>query len=213
MKKFLKLVLAGITACSLTACSAIGTSADSPVKNTVNSYFVALEAGKLDDAYKYVGEDVQTDFNTLKETEDSLNQMLSQYSVSDSTKKLMTDAFGMIVKTCVRSHKITNTEKVSDTEYKVTVDADILNSDDISAAVQNIDYNSFISSVSAQVMQKYQTDGETAAAEYLMTSMASWLTSNYGSALKDLKPTTRSIVLIVDKQDDSWLITSMQDQE
>lgn len=210
MKKILKALFAGILAISLTACAANAT--ESAVKNTVNSYFVSLEEGNLDDAYKYVSDNATTDFSSLKNIEESMNDMIAQYDVSDSTKKLFTDAFSQIIKLCVQSHKITKVEKVSDTEYNVSVDASILDSDTISEAVQNIDYNSFISGISSKVMEKYTSEGETAAAEYMMSSMATWFATNYTDALKNLKASAKSVVITVDQEDNNWLITSMTDE-
>jgi hypothetical protein len=210
MKKLLKMILCSVMLCTMTACS---NGNEAAVKNTVNSYFVSLEEGKLEDAYKYVGEDAATDFSELKETEDSLNEMLDEYNVSDATKTLFSDAFSSIIKLCVQSHKITKTEKVSDTEYKVTADASILDSDTIATAIENIDYETFLNDISSKVTEKYTSEGESAAAEYLMSSMATWFSENYTSALKDLKATARPVVITVDKQNDSWLITGMEDQE
>lgn len=210
MNKILKFTVAAALVFAMTGCT---SAQESSAKNAVNGYFVSLEEGNIDDAAKYVAENVTTDFSSLQEMETSMNEMLDQYSVSDATKKLFSDAFTSIVKLCVKSHKITNTDKISDSEYKVTVDADILDSDDINSAISNIDSSSFLTDISSKVMEKYTSEGETAAAEYLMTEMAGWISSNYGDALKNLQATTKTKIITVDKQNDDWLITAMEDQQ
>ena len=208
MKKLMKITLAAVLLCTMTACV---PSKESAAKNAVNSYFVSLEEGNLDDAYKYLDTDTADTFSTLKDAEDQMTSMLDQYNVSDATKKLFSDAFKGIVKLCIKSHQITNTEKVSDTEYKITTTASILNSDDISNAISSIDSSSFFTDISSKVMEKYTNEGETAAMEYMMTEMASWLTSNFSTALSNLQPSDQTIVATVDQKDNNWLITSFEE--
>lgn len=207
MKKLLRFTLAAALVFALTGCT---SAAESGAKNAVNGYFTSLEEGDIDKAQNYVASSVTTDFSSLQQMETSMNTMLEQHSISDATKKLFSDAFKSIVKLCVRSHNITKTEKVSNTEYKVTVDADILSADDISTAIKNIDSNSFLTDISSKVMEKYQSEGEAAAAEYMMSEMAGWIGTNYGDALKNLKPATQTRVFTVDQQDKDWLITAVE---
>lgn len=209
MKKFTKIVLAVLMTCTLTACSSWQESA---AKNAVNSYYVALEEGDLDKAYDYVNADTNTDFTTLKNSEDSLNTALDQYNISDDTKALFKQAYATIIKYCVRSHSIKSTERVSDTEYKVTVDASILSSEDITNAVSTVDTSTYLNSIADQVTEKYQSEGEQAAAEFMMSSLAPWIQETYTTALKDLTPTTQTVIITVDQSNSKWQITNMENQ-
>jgi len=210
MNKIMRITLAAMLLCTMTACV---PSKESAAKNTVNSYFVSLEEGNLDDAYKYLDTNTADNFSSLKDAENQMTTMLDQYNVSDVTKQLFSDAFNGIVKLCIKSHKITHTEKVSDAEYKITTTASILDSDDITNAISSIDSNSFFTDISSKVMEKYTNEGETAAMEYMMTEMANWLTSSFSSALSNLQPSDQTIVATVDKKDNDWLITSLEEQK
>ena len=61
-------------------------------------------------------------------------------------------------------------------------------------------------------MDKYTNEGEAAAAEFMMNQMAGWLTTNFGDALKNLQPTTKTVTATVDSKDNSWLITDLSEQ-
>lgn len=209
MKKLLKFTLALTLACTLAACT---SAKESGAKNAVNSYYVALEEGDLDEAGNYLSDTSIGSFDQLKEVEDEMDSMLEQYNVSDATKKLFSDGFKTLVKYCIKSHKITGTQKVSDTEYKVTAETSVLNSDDITNAISSIDSNSFLTDISSQVMDKYTNEGEAAATEFMMSQMATWLTTNFGDALKNLQPSTQTVTATVDLKDNNWLITNLSEQ-
>lgn len=209
MKKLLKSVLCFGLVFSLCACS---DNNETPVKDTVNNYFSSLEKGDLSTAYTYVSSDTSTDFSALKDSQDSLDEMLDEYQVSDNTKKLFSDVFASIIKLCIQSHSVKSVEKVSDTEYTVLAEASILDSDSINDAIENVNYDSFIEGISDEVTKKYTDEGEAAAMEYMMASMADWLSQNYTSALSALTPSSQNLSITVDKVDDAWLITGMSDQ-
>lgn len=209
MKKLLKVVLAGILACSLAACT---SSAESGAKSAVDSFFLSLEAGKIDEAFKHVDGDSFQEFSEIKESEDQLISTFDSYDLSDTAKTALSDVFSNIMKQCIKSHKITKVEKVSDTEYKVTVDTTILDPNDLADAISEDDMTTFMTNISDQATEKYNNEGEAAAAEYLVTELAKYLNTKYNDALATLQPETKTMIVTVDKEDDAWKITGTEEQ-
>ena len=89
------------------------------------------------------------------------------------------------------------------------IDVEMLDPDDISNALSTLDMNSFMTDISDQVMEKYSSEGEKAAQDFVMSSMADWISKNYTSALSALSYSHETVTVTVENQNGAWLITDM----
>ena len=205
MKKLGTLLLTLVLAFTLCACD---TEKKEAVK-TVDAFYSALEEGSARKAQNYMSDDLQSSLSSLTASIQSIEDMADQYGAEDETNNKLNDAFASVIRLCVKSHKINKTEKVSSSQYKVTVDVEMLDPDDISNALSTLDMNSFMTDISDQVMEKYSSEGEKAAQDFVMSSMADWISKNYTSALSALSYSHETVTVTVENQNGAWLITDM----
>lgn len=217
MKKIIRTLLAVTLSAALFGCgssSAAGVpeapaapvmTDEDYVLETANAFMNALDSGNVQKALTYASQDLNDVFNIpeLAEAKDSLKGIgfseKSEKEFSDFIDSIMDKVFGE----GIRSYKLNTPEKVSDTEYKVVGDVEVIDFEN--ALDLNVDAvldNDLVDQFTA----KATSDGTDAAFEFLMSEIISRMDKLIMDGLKAAPSMNAKMTMRVTKEGDNWII-------
>lgn len=217
MKKIIRTLLAVTLSAALFGCgssSAAGVpeapaapvmTDEDYVLETANAFMGALDSGNVQKALTYASQDLNDVFNIpeLAEAKESLKGIgfseKSEKEFSDFIDSIMDKVFGE----GIRSYKLNTPEKVSDTEYKVVGNVEVIDFENaLDLNVDTVLDNDLVDQFTA----KATSDGTDAAFEFLMTEIITRMDKLIMDGLKAAPSMDAKMTMRVTKEGDNWII-------
>jgi hypothetical protein len=202
IRKILSVCLTGLL---LSGCD----SAKAGAEGTVNRFWGALEKGEIDSAEQYVENDVISGLEDLNHSFSGIDELSRDYDANADTKEKIDTAMKGITASIFKSHTIQNSEKVSDTEYTVSAEITMLDQDQANDALGKISFSDFLPGIQKEAQDTYNREGQDAANQFVLTSLADYITKETSDALKDVPEKTLPCTMTVTRSADTWKITAL----
>ncbi len=206
MKHIMKLMLCMILSFIMTGCKDTKNEA----KQAADQFFSSIEQGKAEEAKNYVS----------KEATDQLDRFLSYSAViedfripgveyTEETEDSLNEMLSSITQKMIKSHTVEDVVKNDDKTYTVTVSLEIINTDNLSAVLRNMDLSDFSVLYAADLEKLKDITNEQEAVSGLMGLTFLYINEKMDSFIESAGYDTRTITVTVVKENDAYVISDL----
>ncbi|MBR4163178.1 MAG: hypothetical protein IKR11_06625 [Solobacterium sp.] len=203
MKRIMKFILCMNLALSLTGCKDTKKAAH----QIADQFFTSIEQGNNEEAENYLVREAASQFDQYI----SVSSMIDDFRIpgieytqetEDSLNELLTN----ITQKMIKNHTIEDVVKNEDKTYTVTVSLDIVNTDNLSAVLRNMDLTEFSELYAVDLEKLKDITDEREAVSGLMGLTFLYINEKIDTFLETAGYDTKTITVTVIKENDSYVI-------
>ena len=204
MRKYFRISLVSAAAVILCGClrSPAGTAAD--------KYYTALEQGDAETAVSFFSDSAGDELENFRRMTGGIREMVSGYGLEEETVTELDTLLRTIVSGSYKSHSIKSEEKISDTEYLITAEAEVITDESSAACLNALDYDSFYSETEAEREEILQKEGEEAARRFTIVNMIHALNRSAPGAYENAAYETNTFRITMIREGEDWKIAGIE---
>ena len=204
MGKYLKFTVLSAAALLMSGCimSGAGKAAD--------QYYTALEGGDADTAVEYYSEEAEDELENFRKITGGIRQMFADYELGTETEEELRTLLKTIVSRSYSSHKITSEERVSDTEYKILAEVEMITEESSASCLNALDYDSFYNEIADELTEINRNEGEEAANRFMIIQMIHYLNLSAEDAFAGAEYETGTYKLTMILEGEDWKIADIE---
>ena len=204
MGKLMKFSIISAAVLLMTGCTLSGAG------KAADQYYTALEEGDAEAAAAYFSESAEDELENFRKITGGIQQMCENYDPGEETEEELRSLLKTVVSHSYIRHEIKSVEKVSDTEYTVTADVEMITDESSAACLEALDYDSFYDEDAEELKEILQNEGEEAAGRFAVTKMIHCLNLSSDTAFENAVYEKRTCRLLVILEGDVWKIRDIE---
>lgn len=194
----------------LSAVIFLGGCTMSGAGKAADMYYTSLEEGNADAAVEYYSESAGEELESFRKITGGIQQMFADYELGEETEEELKSLLKTIVSRSYRSHHIRSAERVSDTEYRVLADVEMITDESSASCLNALDYDSFYGEIEDELKEIYQNEGEEAANRFTVVNMIHYLSMSADQAFTGAEYEEHSYRLTMIREGDVWKIADIE---
>jgi len=203
MKRIMKFILCMNLTLSLTGCKDTKKEAH----QIADQFFTSIEQGNNEVAENYLIREAASQFDQYI----SVSSMIDDFRIpgieyTSETEDSLNDLLANITQKMIKSHTVEDVVKNEDKTYTVTVSLDIVNTDNLSAVLKNMDLTEFSELYAVDLEKLKDITDEREAVSGLMGLTFLYINEKLDTFLESAGYETKTITITVVKENDSYVI-------
>lgn len=183
-------------------------------EETVNGFWNAMESGDISTARTYVSGEAEDYMNSLISAESAMKELMQSFEVTEEISGKLDTLSSGIARITFRSHEITDTVKLSETNFKFSVSVISAGSDTFNSALRKVDYETALEEHAAEITKIMTEEGTAKAYSYMFGIIFDYLNENLDAVEQELVYNENPVIMLVEKNNDGkWIITNIDDAE
>jgi len=203
MKRIMKFILCMNLTLSLTGCKDTKKEAH----QIADQFFTSIEQGNNEVAENYLIREAASQFDQYI----SVSSMIDDFRIpgieyTSETEDSLNELLANITQKMIKSHTVEDVVKNEDKTYTVTVSLDIVNTDNLSAVLKNMDLTEFSELYAVDLEKLKDITDEREAVSGLMGLTFLYINEKLDTFLESAGYETKTITITVVKENDSYVI-------